>query len=117
MLSRRRLGDLDVDLERPGVVPLDTSADHIFGVGSHCPPRTGRRSRLIPHPGERETAPLSKKIGNEVVCEGFYKVLLLWVAGEVAQRGHGHGNAGQARPLWPRFHRERLYRQLKSLLF
>jgi hypothetical protein len=46
---------------------------------------------------------VAQQVGDEIVGEGFHQILLLGIAGQIAQRRHRDADARQqARPCQPR---------------
>jgi hypothetical protein len=94
VISRRCLGDPNVGPQHPvGTALLNTPRDHVFEFGWVWGWKVGGPTPFARYPRECETATASKEANDKAVGEIVDEKLLFRMAGQIAQRRDGHGNA------------------------
>ena len=102
VFRRRRIGNLNIDSQGLRTIALGAAGNNVLDLGAHATWRGIRCPPLISDARQRQSRASSHEIGDEIFGERLHQVLLLRVAGQVAQRCHRDRNARQqTRPLQP----------------
>ena len=116
ILGRRRVGDPHVDPQHAGAAALGTAGDKVCQTALGGRRGMARDPSLLGQRLEGEAAATAQQVGDEVVGKGVHQILLLGIAGQIAQRRHRHGNARQqAGPLQPGRPRARGHRRFTTM--